>query len=186
MKKKIAFLDRDGTINVEKHYLYKIEDFEYLPGVVNGLKLLQEADFLLVIVTNQSGIARGYYTKPDYEVFNKWLLADLEAKDVHIAGSYYCPHHPEAVVQEYRCECDCRKPATGLFYRAVENLGKENEIDLDGSITIGDKPRDLSICADTKVKGFLIGDEEPEYKDAVRVGSLLEAARIATVSMGGQ
>lgn len=153
---KAVFLDRDGTINVDKDYLYRIEDFEYIDGAVEGMKALQDMGYLLVIVTNQSGIARGYYSEDDYLQLEHWLLADLKAKGVNISGAYYCPHHPKAKLKEYRRDCDCRKPKTGLFYRAVSDL----EIDLDDSIAIGDKPRDLAICKETKAMGILLTKQE--------------------------
>ena len=91
MNYKIAFLDRDGTINKDKNYIYKIDDFEFLPGVISGLKKLQQNGFLLVIVTNQSGVARGYYKEEDIEVLHKWMFQELEKSGVSIAKVYYCP-----------------------------------------------------------------------------------------------
>lgn len=147
-----VFLDRDGTINVEKEYLYRIEDFEYIDGAVEGIRQLQDLGYALVIVTNQSGIARGYYTEDDYRMLTGWMLADLDRKGVHIEGVYCCPHHPDGKVGQYTRNCNCRKPKTGLFYRAAAELG----IDLDRSIAIGDKMRDLEICKETGAKGFLL------------------------------
>ncbi|MCR5587732.1 MAG: HAD family hydrolase, partial [Lachnospiraceae bacterium] len=126
---KAVFLDRDGTINVEKNYLYKIEDFVFLPGVIEGLKLLQDAGFLLIIITNQSGIARGYYTEEDFKILNNWMLNKLAENGINITKVYYCPHLPDAKIEEYRRDCDCRKPKLGLFYRAI----KEYNIDIGKS-----------------------------------------------------
>lgn len=156
MTYKIAFLDRDGTINVEKNYLYKIDDFEFLTGVVSGLKLLQDNNFLLVIVTNQSGIAKGFYTEKDLEILHNWMLNELEQQGVNISKIYYCPHHPNAVVKKYRKICGCRKPETGLYWQAISELKQEYDIDLEHSIAIGDKERDLSICNETPIRGYLI------------------------------
>ncbi len=147
-----VFLDRDGTINVDKGYLCQIEDFEYLEGAVEGLRHLKEWGYLLVVVTNQSGIARGYYRKEDFQKLTEWMLSDLRAKGVPIDRVYYCPHHPEGIIKEYAITCDCRKPGTGLFYRAA----KELSIDLGRSIAIGDKERDLAICNETGVAGILL------------------------------
>lgn len=152
---KAVFLDRDGTINIDKEYLYKVEDFEYLPGAVEGLKKLGDAGYLLIVITNQSGIARGYYTEEDYRHMDEWMKANLLTKGVKIAGSYYCPHHPKADVLEYRRECECRKPGTELFWKAQ----KDFDIDMSQSFAIGDKERDLSICREAPVKGILIGNE---------------------------
>ena len=153
---KAVFLDRDGTISVEKNYLYKIEDFEFLPGVIDALIKLQTAGFLLIIITNQSGIARGYYTERDLKILNDWMLETLKSKGVNIAKVYYCPHLPDAVKEEYRVDCDCRKPRLGLFYKAVD----EYDLDLTKSYAIGDKIRDCAICKISSCRGFLIGKNE--------------------------
>lgn len=152
--RQAVFLDRDGTINVEKGYLYKIEDIVYLQGAVEGLRQLQAWGYLPVIVTNQSGIARGYYTEDDFHRLMDRMLSDLSGRGIHVGGVYYCPHHPEGKIEKYRKNCHCRKPGTELFYRAAEELG----IDLDRSIAIGDKWRDLEICRETEAKGFLLSD----------------------------
>lgn len=154
--KPAVFLDRDGTINVEKNYLYRIEDFEYIDGAVEALQKLHQAGFLLVVVTNQSGIARGYYSEEDFRTLNGWMRKDLQERGVPIASVYYCPHHPQAVVPKYRAVCDCRKPAAGLFQRAIREL----DIDVDKSYAVGDKLRDLAICEEEPVQGILLGNEE--------------------------
>lgn len=156
--KPAAFLDRDGTINVDKEYLYRFEDFEYLDGAAEGLRQLQAWGYTLVVITNQSGIARGYYTEADYHRLTEWMLSDLAKKGIRIGGTYHCPHHPEGKIEKYAKSCSCRKPKTGLFYRAAEQLG----LDLKQSIAIGDKHRDLEICRETGVKGFLLSGSGKE------------------------
>lgn len=153
---KAIFLDRDGTINVEKNYLYKIEDFEFLPGVVDALKQLQRAGYLLIVITNQSGIGRGYYTEKDFRKLNNWMVATLKEQGVTITDVYYCPHLPDAQIAKYRMNCNCRKPKLGLFEQAV----REHNIDLSKSYAIGDKIRDCAICRKTLYGGFLIGKNE--------------------------
>lgn len=155
---KAIFLDRDGTINREKNYLYKAEDFEFLPGVIEALKLLQDAGFLLILITNQSGIARGYYEEADFLSLNGWMLEELEKQGVIIQKVYYCPHLPNAKIEKYRKVCTCRKPQLGLYQQAVQ----EFEIDLSKSYAIGDKVRDCSICEKTLCRGFLISENEKE------------------------
>jgi D-glycero-D-manno-heptose 1,7-bisphosphate phosphatase len=156
---KIAFLDRDGTINVEKDYLYKIEDFEFLPGVIEGLKILQEHGYLLVIATNQSGIARGFYTVDDMKKLHTWMLNELKKFGIEISGIYFCPHLPDAPIAKYRINCNCRKPKTGMFKKAICDLSKKYQLDLKNSVAIGDKMRDLTIANEIGARAILIGDE---------------------------
>ncbi|HBI61551.1 MAG TPA: D,D-heptose 1,7-bisphosphate phosphatase [Lachnospiraceae bacterium] len=158
-----VFLDRDGTINIEKGYLYRKEDFIYLEGAVEGLRRLQDMGYLLVVITNQSGIARGYYSEGDLKELTDWMGSDLKEKGISIAGMYYCPHHPQAIIGKYRKACDCRKPRTGLFYRAAEDL----RIDFEKSIAVGDRLRDLEICHETKVKGILLSESDEANEDIV-------------------
>lgn len=164
---KAIFLDRDGTINVEKHYLYKKEDFEFLPGVIDALKKLQVSGFILIIVTNQSGIGRGYYTEKDFNILNDWMLSELRNQGVLIADVYYCPHLPDADVAEYRRDCECRKPKSGMYQQAI----RDYQIQISQSYAIGDKIRDCAICEKTSCKGYLIGvNEKPEIIEQVKEG----------------
>lgn len=181
---KAVFLDRDGTINVDKNYLYKIEDFEFLPGVIEGLKILQDAGFILIIVTNQSGIGRGYYTEEDFKRLNEWMIKELKKCGVHISKVYYCPHIPNSSVEKYRKKCNCRKPLLGMFENAIADFG----ISISESWVIGDKVRDCLICEKYDCKGFLVEQvlydneslykEYPKLKDKVSCSrSVLECAK---------
>ena len=164
---KAIFLDRDGTINVEKGYLYKIIDFEFLPGAIEGLKILQNNGFTLIIITNQSGIARGYYTEKDFQILNTWMIETLRNKGVNIGAVYYCPHHPDGKIAEYKKDCNCRKPKLGMYTKAI----KDYKIDLSSSFVIGDKIRDCSICKNTDCNGYLIGNNENKaIIDEVKAG----------------
>lgn len=154
---KAAFLDRDGTINIDKDYLYRIEDFEYLPGAIDGLRLLQDRGYLLIIITNQSGIARGIYEEEDYLRLDAWMKEDLANKGISITASYYCPHLVHGKIMQFAMDCDCRKPKPGMFYKAASDWN----IDIDNSIAIGDRLRDLSICEETECKGILLSESEP-------------------------
>ncbi|MCM1303073.1 MAG: D-glycero-beta-D-manno-heptose 1,7-bisphosphate 7-phosphatase [Lachnospiraceae bacterium] len=176
---KAVFLDRDGTINIDKGYVFQREQFEYINGVTEALRLLGELGYQLVIVTNQSGIARGYYTIHDFEQLNDWMLSDLKKRGIEIAGIYYCPHHPRGRNRQYAMECDCRKPKTGLFWRAQ----KELQIDMEHSYAVGDRIRDLCICGESNVQGILLYDLKSNYvkldvqKEVWRCHDLAEAAR---------
>ena len=138
MKNKFILLDRDGVINVEKSYLYKIEDFEYEKNVIKGLHELRDLGYKFAIITNQSGIARGYYTEEDYLKLQDFIEKDLLKHGIKIEKSYFCPHHPNGT-GKYGIECNCRKPNTGNFELAIN----EFNIDTKNSFMIGDRPTDL-------------------------------------------
>ena len=135
---KYILLDRDGTINIEKDYLYKIEDFEYEYGVMEALKIFQEKGYRLAVITNQSGIGRGYYSEEDFLKLTSFLEADLKNNGIIIDKTYYCPHHVDGK-GVYKIDCDCRKPGTLLFEKAISEL----DIDAENSYMVGDKVSDL-------------------------------------------
>lgn len=137
--KRAVFLDRDGTINVEVQYLSRVEDFEFIPGVPWSLKRLREAGFLLVVVTNQSGIGRGYYDEADLHAIHDHMHAELAGYGISIDACYFCPHHPEHGVGDYRQDCACRKPLPGMLQQAALDL----DIDLSRSYMVGDKLADV-------------------------------------------
>ena len=124
--RKTVFLDRDGTINEEVSYLHKVEDFRFLPHVLEGLSILAKAGFQLVVVTNQAGIGRGYYGEKDAEVLHSYLRDELRKREIFLKGIYYCPHHPKGI-GAYQRECDCRKPNPGMLYQAEWDLLRGNE-----------------------------------------------------------
>ena len=133
-------MDRDGVIIEDRGYAYRSEDCVLLPGAARALRALQSAGYLLVVVTNQSGIARGLYTEADYHAFTSQLRALLLAEGVRLDDIRYCPHLPDATVPAYRLDCDCRKPHPGMLLRSIRALG----IDPDGSVLIGDRATDLA------------------------------------------
>ncbi len=139
MGRPAAFLDRDGVINEDRGYLHRWEDFAFVPGVVEGMRRLQAAGYALVVVTNQSGIARGYYDEAALEKLHDRLRTSLAGQGVALAAIEYCPHLPQAAVERYAIECDCRKPAPGMILRAARTL----DLDLAHSLLFGDKPSDI-------------------------------------------
>lgn len=163
-KLKVAFLDRDGVINKEVNYLYKVEDFEYTLGCINGLKGLQNLGFKLIVITNQAGIARGYYTEAEYQKLTAWFTNDLKDLGVDILDVFYCPHHPSGVVEEYSIECICRKPRSGLFERAIQKYG----IDIENSLMIGDKPSDLEAAKNIGIAELIMVETGHIIPDHVR------------------
>jgi len=139
---KAAFLDRDGVINEDLGYVSKIEDFKFKKGIFELLGLLQKLGFVLFIVTNQSGIARGYYTKEDFIKLSEWMLKELKKRGIEIKEIEFCPHHPDITG-----ECECRKPKPGM----ILNLAKKYNIDLKNSIMIGDSDRDIQAAVNAGV-----------------------------------
>lgn len=136
---KALFIDRDGVVNVDKGYVHRAEDFVPIKENIELIKKLAgDGDSLIFIVTNQAGIARGYYTEDDFLRFQKWVEDYLLNEGVKIEKTYYCPHHIDGSVVEYKKECDCRKPKTGMFLTAQ----KEYDLDLKNSVFIGDMDSD--------------------------------------------
>lgn len=133
-KNKAIILDRDGVLIHDIGYVHKVEDFRFIPKAVDALKLLSQKGFKLIIITNQSGIGRGYYTKEDFLKFNNHLINELSKNKIKIEKTYYCPHHPDE-------SCNCRKPST----RHAEEAKKEFDIDLKRSYVIGDHPSDIEM-----------------------------------------
>lgn len=137
--KKAIFLDRDGTLNKELNYLYKPSEFEFIPGTVDAIKIFHELDYLVIVLTNQAGIARGYYTEEDVHKLHRYIDGLLAAEGTFIDAYYYCPHHPDGVVEGYIKECECRKPKIGLIDKAIRDF----DIDLSDSIIVGDNEKDM-------------------------------------------
>lgn len=137
--RKAVFLDRDGTINVEVEYLSRVEEFQFIPGVPWALKRLKDAGYLLVVVTNQSGIGRGYYDEAALQALHDHMHRELAAFGAAVDACYFCPHHPKHASGDYLKECDCRKPLPGMLLQAAGEL----DIDLAASFMIGDKLADV-------------------------------------------
>ncbi|MGD0586810.1 MAG: D-glycero-beta-D-manno-heptose 1,7-bisphosphate 7-phosphatase [Oryzomonas sp.] len=136
--KRAVFVDRDGTINVEKEYLYRVDEFEFIPGAPQALRLLNEAGFLVVVVSNQSGVARGYFTEEDVDILHRHIAAQLAKTGARVDAWYYCPHHPSGR-GSYSLPCRCRKPMPGMLLEAA----RRHNIDLAASVMIGDKLVDV-------------------------------------------
>ncbi|MFC1771489.1 D-glycero-alpha-D-manno-heptose-1,7-bisphosphate 7-phosphatase [Candidatus Margulisiibacteriota bacterium] len=149
---KAVFLDRDGTIIKEKHFLKSPELVELEKNALAALKILQENGFLLIIITNQSGIARGIIKPEEFYAVQHHLLDLLSEKGIAIKGYYFCPHHPEAEKEEYKKDCTCRKPEPGMLLLAA----KEHNISLTDSFMIGDKAADVEAGKKVNMKSILV------------------------------
>ncbi len=137
---KAVFLDRDGVITKEPpYYAHRIDQLELVPKSAEAIRLLNKNGFKVIIISNQSGVARGYYQEKDIQIYNNEMKRQLEKKGARIDAIYCCPHHPEAVIEKYRIDCDCRKPKPGMLRQAEKDLN----LDLKCSFLIGDKTSDI-------------------------------------------
>jgi D-glycero-D-manno-heptose 1,7-bisphosphate phosphatase len=177
-----VFLDRDGTLIEEVNYLDSLDRFHLYPWTSQALQLLAQAAFKLVVITNQAGVARGYFDEPFVHTTHDHLRRLLEHDGVVLDGIYYCPHHLEGVVPEYTIACGCRKPKPGMLMQAARDL----DIDLARSYVVGDRWSDVQLAPAVGAKGLLVlsgyGQHEaqngaPDQTPAVIVTDLLEAAR---------
>ncbi|PHS56529.1 MAG: D-glycero-beta-D-manno-heptose-1,7-bisphosphate 7-phosphatase [Sulfurimonas sp.] len=154
---KALFLDRDGVINIEKKYLYKIKDFEFINGIFDLCRYYQNLGYIIIVVTNQSGIVRELYNEDDFNKLTSWMIKDFFKHDIKIHKVYFCPHHPDI-----SGECDCRKPKPGMLIKAQ----KEFNIDLSKSILIGDKQRDIDAGINAGLKLTYLFDEKKLIKNS--------------------
>ncbi len=178
--KRGVFLDRDGTINVDQGYTSSVDDLEFLPGAVEGLRLLTEAGFCLAVITNQSGVARGYHSEEDVVAFHEEMNRRLAEHGARIDRFYYCPHHVDGEIPRYRRRCGCRKPGDALYRQTIADLG----IDPLRSFAIGDKASDVEPAVALGATGVLICDADSQPASLVgaagygRASSLLDAVRL--------
>ena len=154
MGNKAVFIDRDGTININVEYLDTPDEFKMYPGVAEGIRLLKENGYKIIVITNQSGIARGFFTEETLEKIHNKMKDELSEKGASIDAIYYCPHHPDE-------KCNCRKPNTGLLKKAI----KDFDIDVKNSFFIGDRMIDVEAGSKIGVKTVLV----PENKEKVEL-----------------
>ena len=165
--KPALFLDRDGVINTDRGYVSRIEDFEWMDGAAQTIKLFNEMDWFVFVVTNQSGIARGYYTEEDMHVLHRWMLETLQARGAKIDQIYYCPYHAQGEIERYKKNSFDRKPKPGMLLQAMAEFPVKRE----ASFLIGDKNTDIEAAHAAGIGGFLFGG-----------GNLLDFARWAHAS----
>jgi len=160
---KAVFLDRDGVITQDPpHYAHKLSQLKLIPGSSKAISLLNKMGFLVIVVSNQSGVAKGYYKEEDVKIFNDAMERELNEGGALIDAIYYCPHHPESKIDLYRMECDCRKPEPGMLKQAQKDM----DLDLKKSIMIGDKNSDIEAGKKVGCKTIMVltghGKEESE------------------------
>ncbi len=151
MSNKAVFFDRDGTLNVNTDYLYRKEDFIWMPDAVEAIKYANDNGYLVIVVTNQSGIARGYYTEEDVKILHEWMNQELKKKGAHIDAFYYCPYHTAGTIPEYTKESEDRKPKPGMVLKAMSDY----QLDPKQCLMIGDKPLDVECARNAGIRGGL-------------------------------
>lgn len=157
--RQAAFLDRDGVINRDRAYVSRWEDFEFVPGAIDAMRRLKQAGYALVVVTNQSGIARGYYSEAQYQALTAAMQQALADAGAAVDAVYHCPHHPKGQLAELALDCDCRKPAPGMILRAA----KELNLSLPDSILVGDKPSDIEAARAAGVgRAYIVQSDNAE------------------------
>ena len=156
------FLDRDGVINVDHGYVHEIKHFEFIPGVLEALKIFKDHGYLTVIITNQAGVAYRMYEEIDVKLLHAWMQEQLALKNLAFDGIYYCPHHDLKGVGIYKCNCNCRKPKIGLIEQACQDLA----IDLSNSYMVGDRVTDVETGINAHLKGsYLVRTGKPITED---------------------
>ena len=146
----VVFFDRDGVLNVDIGYLWQPQDWVWVPGAIESIRQFNRLGWPVVVVTNQSGVARGYYRESDVQELHNWLNQQLEPFGAHIDRFFYCPHHVKGTLPEYQRECECRKPQPGMIRKAMEEL----QADPARSFLIGDKETDLEAAAAAGIRGY--------------------------------
>ena len=167
MQKKIIYLDRDGVINEDFGYVYKSDNFRFVNGVFEACKTFLNLGYEIVIVTNQSGIGRGYYTKEEFNTLTSYMLNEFKKQGIDILKVYFCPHSPDE-------NCFCRKPKEGMILQSLNDFS----IDLENSWLIGDKPSDIECAKNGKIKNkILISNEEQESDEFFTAKNLKDSLK---------
>jgi D-glycero-D-manno-heptose 1,7-bisphosphate phosphatase len=171
---KTIFLDRDGVINKDINYLHKIDDFEFIDGIFDVCLYFQSLGYKIIIITNQSGISRGYYSHSDYQKVTQWMLDQFRYKNINILDVFHCPHGPDST-------CDCRKPKPGMFLKAKD----KHNTDMEKSWMIGDKERDTIAANSAGIDNTILirsshRIDEPNSNAKIILDSIQQAKQIIT------
>ena len=147
----VVFLDRDGVLNADIGYLWRKEDLVWMPGAIEAVRLFNQQGWPVVVVTNQSGVARGYYREQDVQDLHAWMNEELARHGARIDAFYFCPHHLKGHLAEYIRDCDCRKPKPGMIRQGMAEWGADPAT----SFLIGDKESDVEAAEAAGLKGYL-------------------------------
>lgn len=174
---KAFFLDRDGVINIDHGYISTPEQFDVNPGVFDACRLIKEAGYAIFVVTNQSGIARGYFTEEAFLRLNSWMVEQFLQEGININHVYYCPHHAKHGLGDYLLDCDCRKPKPGMLLQAM----REFDICMSDSVMVGDKVSDIEAGKNAGITtSYLISSDyhdAEQMNNATVTDSLLSAVK---------
>ena len=173
---KAVFLDRDGVINHDRGYVSHWADFELLPGVVSAMADLQALGYRLIVVTNQSGIGRGFYTEGDFAELSTRFIDFLADSGVTLTAIYHCPHHPTEAIGGYRKDCDCRKPRPGMIFRGL----KEWQLVPEACALVGDKPSDIEAGQGAGIGHLFQVDTRSGHAGVTAVSGLPEVVQYLT------
>jgi len=154
--KKAIFLDRDGIINVDNGYIFKIKDFKFISGIIDELKKIQKLGYIFFIITNQSGIARGYFSEEDFFKLNNYMLKEFSKNEIIIEKVSFCPHYSKGLIKKYSIDCRCRKPNIGMF----EDILSKYNIDIKNSYMVGDKESDILAGSKVGLNTILISNNK--------------------------
>lgn len=149
-KRPVAFLDRDGVLNIDHGYVHTPETFDWTSGAREAVKILNDSGYLVVLVTNQSGIGRGYYDEATFALLVDWMQAQLAEVGAHMDDVYFCPHHPKSAKGDYLKACRCRKPNPGMVEQACEAW----DVDMGRSFVIGDSQKDMELAENVGIPGY--------------------------------
>jgi D-glycero-D-manno-heptose 1,7-bisphosphate phosphatase len=163
-RRPAAFLDRDGVLNVDHGYVHRPEQLEWIDGAREAVSLLNLAGYFVLIISNQSGIARGYHDEAAVKSFHAYMQNELAPLGAHIDAFYFCPHHPEGSIKSLAVSCRCRKPAPGM----LEQAAREWPIDIGASFLIGDKDDDMAAAAAFNIRGIKFNSLKDSLPDLVR------------------
>ena len=173
-----VFLDRDGTMVHDVGYLSRLDDLRWFPWTIDAVRLLNRAGFLVCVATNQGGVGLGYYPETFVHRVHDVMTATLADGGAHVDGWFYCPHHPQARTEEWRRDCDCRKPNTGMIKQAASRF----DIDLGASFVVGDKDKDVELATNAGARGILVrsgyGEAELERRHGKMPGAVFVAAEL--------
>ncbi len=172
MAAKAVFIDRDGVVNEEREYLHRIEEFRFIERVFDACRMFQRHGYRIVIVTNQSGIGRGYYTEQEYTRLTRWMVGQFAQQGITITDVLHCPHHPDKGRAGYRVACGCRKPAPGMLLEAA----RRHHLDLSRSLMIGDKEADVAAGRAAGVwRTILVRSGHPIDESATRADQVIDS-----------